>query len=335
MAMRHPIAFLQSLVLALLLAAPAAAQVYAPPGEGLTTVAVDFFLLSLNSVDEKDETFDADLYLEFEWDDPRLVHDGTEEQLFADAAVEERLTTMWWPQIEYVNTSEPTITNQSLEIFPSGRVKYTAGLTTTFRAGLDLRRFPFDRQTLSVRIRSFLYEASRVCFVPAARPPGWEHDGTFEELRVKDVTVEARTIQLSGRDERVSEFRGLILVDRNWAFYLWTVFGPVVLISLIACAVFLVPLEAFADRVSICLTALLACIATHFAISFNLPHVGYLTVIDRLFVFTYGFVALLVMVSAMELGVRRMPVVRQRVNLAAAVLLPLAYVALIAGVILR
>jgi hypothetical protein len=108
-----------------------------------------------------------------------------------------------------------------------------------------------------------------------------------------------------------------------------------VLIFLIACAVFLVPLEAFADRVSICLTALLACIATHFAISFNLPHVGYLTVIDRLFVVTYGFVALLVLASAAELLVRGTPAVRRRVNLAAAVLLPLAYVAVVSGAILR
>lgn len=32
---------------------------------------------------------------------------------------------MWWPQIEFVNTAEPIITNQLLEIFPSGHVKHT------------------------------------------------------------------------------------------------------------------------------------------------------------------------------------------------------------------
>ena len=320
---------------AVLAATSVTAQVYAPPTDELTTVTVDFYLLNLDSVDEKSETFDADLYLEFEWDDSRTRHDGSEEQLFADAAVDEKLTTMWWPQIEYVNTSEPTITNQSLEIFPSGHVKYTVGLTTTFRTGLDLRRFPFDRQVLTVRLQSFLYDAARVALVPAAKPPSWDHDGTLEELRVTDVTVESRTIQLSGRDDRYSEFRGNIVVVRNWAFYLWTVFGPVVLIFLIACAVFLVPLEAFADRVSICLTALLACIATHFAISFNLPHVGYLTVIDRLFVCTYAFVALLVLASGIELLVCRDAVLRRRVNTAAAVMLPLAYLAVVAGFILR
>lgn len=322
-------------LLAALIGASASAQVYAPPAAGVTTVAIDFYLLNLNAVDEKNETFDADLYLEFEWDDSRLAHDGTEEQLFADAAVDEKLTSMWWPQIEYVNTAEPTITNQLLEILATGHVKYTVGLTSTFRAALDLRRFPFDHQVLDVRLQSFLYDASRVKLVPATRPPGWEHDGTFEELRVTGVTAESSVVQLSDRDARYSEFRGSIVVVRNWAFYVWTVFGPVVLIFLIACAVFLVPLEAFADRVSICLTALLACIATHFAISFNLPHVGYLTVIDRLFVFTYGFVALLVLASAAELWLRGSPAVRRRVNRIAAVLLPLAYLVVVVGAILR
>ena len=324
-----------AVVVAIVAGSTAFAEVYAPPNAGLTTVRVDFFLLNLNAVDEKDETFSADLYLEFDWDDPRLAHDGPEEQIFADDAVDERLSSMWWPQIEYVNTAEPTITNQSLEIFPSGHVKYTVGLTSTFRAALDLRRFPFDRQTLEVRIQSFIYDASRLQLRPADARPGWEHNSTYEELRVSGVDAANVDSQLSGRGDRFSEFRASIHVARNWAFYVWTVFGPVVLIALIACAVFLVPLEAFADRVSICLTALLACIATHFAISFNLPHVGYLTVIDRLFVITYAFIALLVVTSVAEMLVRHDAAARRRVNTMAAAVLPLAYLAVIAFVVMR
>ena len=52
-----------SAVLALLAATSASAQVYAPPQVGVNEVTVDFFLLNLDSVSEKDETFDADLYL--------------------------------------------------------------------------------------------------------------------------------------------------------------------------------------------------------------------------------------------------------------------------------
>jgi len=57
-------------------------------------------------------------------------------------------------------------------------------------------------------------------------------------------------------------------------------------------------------------------------------------VIDRLFVLTYAFVALLVMASAAELLVRRNAIVRRRVNILAAVVLPLTYLVVIAVAIL-
>lgn len=145
-----------AVVVALAAGAPVVVEVYACPTAGLTAVTVDFFLLNLNVVDE-------------------------------------RLSTMWWPQIEYVNTAEPTITNQSLEILPSGHVKYTMGLTSTFRADLDLRRFPFDRQSLDVRIQSFIYDASRLRFQPSGQKPCWAAGRTQSGVDVASANGPART----------------------------------------------------------------------------------------------------------------------------------------------
>ncbi len=63
-------------------------------------------------------------------------------------------------------------------------MKYSIGPTGTFRASLDLRRFPFDRQTLIVRLQSCLYDSSTLTFAPDDPTPGFEHDDTIEELRV-------------------------------------------------------------------------------------------------------------------------------------------------------
>ena len=52
-----------------------------------------------------------------------------------------------------------------------------------------------------------------------------------------------------------------------------------ILIFLISCAIFAIPVEDFNGRIRISLTALLACIAMQFTVSFNLPQVSYLTVI--------------------------------------------------------
>lgn len=56
-----------------------------------------------------------------------------------------------------------------------------------------------------------------------------------------------------------------------------------ILIFLIWCTVFVVHCENFGSRFAISLTALLACIATQLAMSFDRPQIFSLTVIDRTF----------------------------------------------------
>ena len=46
------------------------------------------------------------------------------------------------------------------------RSLYKLSVTATFRSDLDLRRFPFDRETLEVRIQSFIWTRDQMIFVP-------------------------------------------------------------------------------------------------------------------------------------------------------------------------
>lgn len=291
-----------SLSFLLLSALTVFAQVTPPPSEnGPVEVLTGVYLLNLNAVNEKDETFEADLYLQFVWRDPRLAHGGSEALLYAEDAVEEKLKEMWWPQIEFVNTAEPTITNQVLAIYPDGQVGLVLGLTATFRTDFDLRRFPFDRQRLAIRIQSFVSDAEKLRFIVNQEYLGAKKSNTYEGLRVKGIEADVGLVNLDGMQADFSEFRATISVERNPSFFFWTVFGPVILIFLISCTVYLIPAGELADRVGICLTALLACIATQFALSFSLPQISYLTVIDWLFVLTYAFIALNVLFAALEM----------------------------------
>lgn len=270
-----------------------------PPGERPVKVDVGFYLLNLTSVDERTESFNADIYILFRWHDPRLEHGGKDPQFFAGNGVGEKLEEIWSPQIEFVNTGQPEITNQNLGIFPDGTVLYAMGLTSNFRADLDLRRFPFDRQRLVVRVRSFVYQIADVVMEPDHEKIGFEPESSFEGLRVKAVSAESvRKTEGWGGD--YSEFRAHIDVERGTGFYFWTVFGPVILIFVISCSAFLVSPAEFSARIGICLTALLACIATQFALSFSLPQIDYLTLIDRLFVITHVFILLAALILSAE-----------------------------------
>ncbi len=273
-----------------------------PPGIRPVQVAVGFFLANLSGVAERSETFDADLYLSVRWHDARLAFAGTEPKRFLEDAAVDQLRMMWWPQLEFVNTAQPEVTNRALDISPDGSVRYELGVTAAFRADLDLRRFPFDRQTLAVRIQSFIWTDDQIVFVSDPTRIGLNPDNTFEGLAVTRVSTEVRQRELTGWTavESYSEFAALIEVERQAAFYLWTVFTPVILIFLISCTIFVVDIEAFSDRIGISLAALLACIATQFAISFNLPQISYLTVIGWAFLVTYLCIGLGVLVSTVQ-----------------------------------
>jgi hypothetical protein len=271
-----------------------------PPGDGPVIVEVGFYLLNLNAVDERNKTFEADLYLSLGWNDQRLAFEGPADRyFFADAAIA-RLTEIWQPEIEFMNAPSPDITNRVLTIAPDGRVGYHLGLTSTFRTDLDLRRFPFDRQELVVQISSFMWAPEQVVLRVREDMLGFDRSQTFEGQRVTEVTATSEINSLTGWMHEFSEFRAIIRVQRNVVFFVWTVFVPVILTFLITSTLFYVPPGDFADRVSISLTGLLACIATQFAISFNLPQIDYLTVIDWLFVATYVCIAVSVLFSVVQ-----------------------------------
>ena len=69
---------------------------------------------------ERSETFEADLYLTFRWQDPRLAFAGTEPKRFLEDAADEQLQQMWWPQLEFINTGTPDVANRTLDIAPDG-----------------------------------------------------------------------------------------------------------------------------------------------------------------------------------------------------------------------
>jgi Neurotransmitter-gated ion-channel ligand binding domain len=238
-------------------------ETWLPPSKLPVEVAAGFFLANLSGAAERSETFEADLYLTFRWHDPRLAFAGTEPKRFLEEAAVVQLQAMWWPQLEFINTGTPDVANRTLDIAPDGSVTYKLSVTATFRSDLDLRKFPFDRETLEVRIQSFTWTRDQMIFVPDPTRIGFNPRSTYEELDVSQVSSEVRQRELTGWKpaESYSEFAALIEVKRRPIFYLWTVFAPVMLIFLISCAIFAVDIENLHDRIGIGLTALLACIA--------------------------------------------------------------------------
>ncbi len=328
----HPLRSLAVVLIAcLLIGSPptfAADELEITPPAKPVIVKAGYYLVDINAMEEASETFEADFYFSFRWSDPRLTFAGSDRKRYMEERAAEKLGEIWWPQIEFVNTSEARITNQILEIQPDGSVQYIMGVSAKYREQFDLRRFPFDRQELNVQIQSFAFDKSEVLFQPDTEYSGFSPKAALEGVRVTAVFPSVGETEIHGWNTTFSEFNVHILIERISQFYLWTIFVPVTLVFLMSCSIFLIPIENLQDRVGICLSAILACIATQFAMSFNLPQISYLTRIDSFFATTYCLVALQVITSAVQRRlIRSHPVAVKWIDRGAIAVFPLLFLA--------
>ncbi|MEJ2745589.1 MAG: hypothetical protein P8123_07905 [bacterium] len=309
-----------------------------PPDPLPVRVETSFYLLNLTFVNERTETFDADVYLDFQWRDPRLAFTPKTKngkKIYYEKEAEEKIEEIWWPEIEFVNAATPQITNRTLEIHPDGTVEYHLGVSATFSTKLNLRRFPFDKQDLQIRLQSFLWDKNSVLFTASAKRCGHASEDTFDDLAVTGVSTSVGTKHVSYSDKDYSEFVVAIAAKRNSIFYIWRVFFPAVLIMVLSFSVYFMNMDDLYSRVNIGITCLLACIATQFAISYNLPRISYLTQLDKLYMITYGCIAISVGVSTVEVIFhRRNHPHSRRYNRFALWFVPLLYALLLAGVVL-
>jgi hypothetical protein len=277
-----------------------------PPPNLPVLVKTSFYLVNLISVDEKNETFFADVYFTFRWIDPRLSFSGDKPQIFLEESALEKLTQIWWPQIEFLSAGLPTWNNRSLFIFPDGSVEYFIGLSANFRSRFDFTDFPFDKQVLKIEIDSFLWNKNILLFVSDNKvkfhrlEEGYHKEETILDIRDAVGETPGLVLESFGNNENYSLYTVSIFIKRRVGFFLYQVFVPLILIFGIASAVLFGFKDSFLDRIQISLTAFLVFVAAKFAINQDLPQIGYMTIIDKAFVVAYVCIALTVVVSIIQ-----------------------------------
>ena len=282
-----------------------------PPHKLPVIVYTDFFLLDLINIDEKNQTFSADVYFLFKWQDSRLAFssdvDPKQPQVFLNESAEDKLKEIWWPQIEFINGGTPIFNNRALFIFPDGTIEYHIGITGDFRTEYDFKNFPFDSQVLQIMIDSFLWDLKVVEFVPLPHRVRSHLGGSseFEDERIVELTETTSTVmgpvsQFFGGGGEYSTYVVSMKLMRRSGFFLYQVFLPLLLVMGIACTVFFAYKEPFLDRIMLSLTSFLVFLAAKFTINQDLPHIDYMTKVDKSFVLSYIFIGVTVVVSVLH-----------------------------------
>ena len=270
-----------------------------PNADGATLVDVGLYVVSVTNIDELENSFQVEAFSDMVWCDPRLAfppsETGTPEKFFLEEDAETFLEGVWWPDVTFVNEAAPVeVENQILRIFPGGSVKYERVLGLTLEGKFNLRKFPFDSQTLPIEQESFAWDKAILEFHEQDDRIGFSDEFELPEWRIKsvDTTVQDRK---EVRDRApFSEFIVDINVTRLRGYYLYKILFPLLLLIIASWSVFWMSRDALADRLGVSLTGTLSVVAYQFLISESLPRISIITFMDSLILVSFTFMILTV-----------------------------------------
>ncbi|QEH31910.1 Proton-gated ion channel precursor [Aquisphaera giovannonii] len=300
------------------------------PGEGgkRLKVSLGVYLIDFARINLREESFDMAGYLDVSWTDPGLALKEGERR---GQPRRFRPGQVWTPALEFVNAVEQVLAEREGDVYvdDQGHATQRVRFSHKFQSQLDLRRFPFDRQTLTVVVAPFDPFAKDLDLQVDGERVGKLSDASVTDWEVGQV---AARVEQSPREDRGNE-RLLFEVNiaRRSTFYVWRVLLPMTLLVISTWLVFWFDVTNLQPQVSTGLAILLSLVTFTYAVDFSLPKVAYLTFIDRYTLTAFSFVlAVIFAVSAIHVILkRRGPEAAQRIQDRARYAFPLAFLAAI------
>ncbi len=273
-------------------AAPAAdpdpARMLAPPaGEKPVVVRASFALRDVDDIDDRAETFQFSGILRLTWVDPRQAFDpieaGVSEKFYQGEFQFNEVSPGWYPQVVLANESglfEKTAV--LLRVRPDGTQTLYESVQAIAETDLDLRRIPFDAQTLHAMFEVFGMDVSEVrlqvepddreAIMPDILVPQW---------RMLGATARAgdRTAPELGPGRRVSQFVLSVDVARQPLFMFRLVVLPLALIVALSWVVFWMDRSSLGDRISVSFVGILTAVAYQLVVADLMPEVSEFTLI--------------------------------------------------------
>jgi Neurotransmitter-gated ion-channel ligand binding domain len=264
-------------------------------GKTPVDVAVGLYITNIVAIDETRETFEVGGFLTGQWQDPRLaltanasLTNGNEQEAPRTFTIEE----LWTPAIEGANSISHKTNQYSLEADRNGTVTYRERFDAVYSNDYELRKFPFDSQVLRFEFEPFLSHASQIQFSSQALPytgisPSQHTDLAAWHLENLKYTADKVTGDpfLPASHEAVFE----ITATRRSGFYVWKIFLPLVMITLVPIVVFWIDVKEFDWILKIPMTMLLSMVAFQFTVTRDLPRIGYVTFLDAVFLASFIF----------------------------------------------
>jgi Neurotransmitter-gated ion-channel ligand binding domain len=257
-------------------------------GTSPVEVSVGLYITNFVAIDETRETFEVGGFLTGQWHDPRLVSQEGVQQAPRTFSLEE----LWVPAIEGANVVSHKTNQYSLEADGNGTVTYRERFDAVYSNDFELRKFPFDTQVLRFEYEPFLSAGRQIRFAPQALRFTGMSSEQHTELAAWHIENLRYTTDKVSRDPFQPDSRPAVFqltATRRSAFYVWKIFLPLIMITLIPVVAFWIDVKEFDWILKIPMTMLLSMVAFQFTITRDLPRIGYVTFLDAVFLASFVF----------------------------------------------
>lgn len=256
----------------------AAATAATTPGK----VTIGIYVNDVQDIDFKTNSYMVDLYLWMRW--TRADADPVK-------------------SIEFMNIFDPesqqkTVLLDAPKAMPDGSqyniIRYQGRFSKKFR----LERYPFDMQYLEFIIEDTVAPASEQQFVADKRAITVNPNMSLPGYRIATpaMTIADYTYPTDFGDLSVasaeSYSRAVVSVPISRPMFTLAIktFGPILLIVICATLVFFIHPRFVEGRIGLAITALLTLVALQFTAAASLPDADYFTMLDKLYMLSYGFI---------------------------------------------
>ncbi|MEX0322979.1 MAG: hypothetical protein AB3N63_12525 [Puniceicoccaceae bacterium] len=249
------------------------------PGAQGTPTPVDFsvYIIDVLDISDVERTVTVDYIWLMMWNDPRLA-DGNYEGI--KNKLDMTLDDIWHPHVSQVNLKSAQINDRILNVDSDGNVAYRVRQKDTFTVPLNLHRFPFDEQSISLKFMSTHYGQGEISLQWNQERSGYLGDFSIPGWTFKSVSHKPTVMTMKGGNRDLFGIDLQIHLERNSGFYVWKVFVPLSLIVFMAWSVFWIDPANFAGQVAISTSSVITLIAFQLSLTQLLPKISYLTEID-------------------------------------------------------
>lgn len=254
-------------------------------------VEVTVYLIDIEEVNNRTQSFIANVFVGLRWHDPALAHDGPE-------PIGVPIDDIWNFNLQILNQQRLVKTFLgNANVTPEGEVTIRQRYWGGFSQPLELYNFPFDSQRLQIS----LVRSGNMGVIPnyiVSQDSGLAHHLKIPDWEVLDWKVEPQNIPI-GRDGRTVESVVLSVdIKRNVSFFTLKVILPLMLIVAMSWLVFWIGPDLMASKISVGVTSMLTLIAYRFAIGGMVPRLSFLTGLDYFVLGSSVLVFLALMVVA-------------------------------------